>query len=222
MKSNILTQLLELEKNELKAWYDMSDKENDAFYIALAEFADDNQTTFKEFCLQQIPSEETCLSIVYEAITKKSNSFNALVFDEIKRVIQYSKNQKEYENIDTLLWNFDLKNMYQHDFQTYTKIISYLISEIKPLQEIDFNIIILDTIDYYLIDFEKDKDDKKKIFEEWKTKLEQMLPLANKELKEKIEDLLEIKKISSNDLKIKLILFALFIAGVVLYRQFFK
>jgi len=222
MQAKILSQLLDLEKNELEAWYDMSDKEHEAFCIALAEFADNNPTTFKEFCLQQIPSETSCLAIVYEAITKHSNSFNTFVLEEIKRVLQFSKNQKEDEYIDSLLWEFDFKNMYQHDFQTYTKIISYLISEIKPLQEIEINYTIVEAIEYYLIDFEKDTDEKRIIFEDWKAKFEEMVPLADKKLKEKMEDIIDYNKQTPFNLKYKLILFALFVLGIVLYRQFFK
>lgn len=155
---NVIEELKYHEANELEDWINYDEKKQKKFLRELVNFSNENRYEIELYCINTIPTEFSSLSIVYEALSTHSSNFNDFLFKEIQRVVTLVKEGKtEPENLE-VLQDIDMEDIYSKDVRSYIKVMDYLTSNLQLNLPRQFNLQLLDIIDWYLIELDQDDD----------------------------------------------------------------
>ncbi|EDP69977.1 hypothetical protein FBALC1_10607 [Flavobacteriales bacterium ALC-1] len=154
----IIEKLKYHDDNQLNEWLDYSDKQTKKFCKELVKFAKENETELKQYCINTLPTEYSSLSIIYEALTEYSTSFNNLLFEEIKRVITLAKQKRIKASYLELLTDIEPEDIYSKDEEIYIDCLNFMTSELSINNDKKFNIELLEVIDWFLIELDEDDD----------------------------------------------------------------
>lgn len=155
---NVIEELKYHEANELEDWINYDEKKQKKFLRELVKFSNENRYEIELYCINTIPTEFSSLSIVYEALSTHSSNFNDFLFKEIQRVVTLVKEGKtEPENLE-VLQDIDMEDIYSKDVRSYIKVMDYLTSNLQLNLPRQFNLQLLDIIDWYLIELDQDDD----------------------------------------------------------------
>ncbi len=152
----VLDTLKAHEQNQLRDWYKNDNKESRKFLKEIVAFTKENPNEIKQYCSQIIPTEFSSLSLVYEALSEHSTDFNTFLFEEIQRVILLAKNKRIKPEHLEILTDIETEDIYSKAQDIYVKIMEFMTSNLQLQNDTDFNIQLLDVIDYYLIDYDED------------------------------------------------------------------
>lgn len=154
---NVIEELKYHEANELEDWINYDEKKQKKFLRELVKFSNENRYEIELYCINTIPTEFSSLSIVYEALSTHSSNFNDFL-KEIQRVVTLVKEGKtEPENLE-VLQDIDMEDIYSKDVRSYIKVMDYLTSNLQLNLPRQFNLQLLDIIDWYLIELDQDDD----------------------------------------------------------------
>jgi hypothetical protein len=170
----VIEQLKYHENNQLEEWLDYSEKKEKAFYKELVKFAKTNELELRNYCINTTPTEFSSLSIVYVALSEFSASFNHLLLSEIKRVVTLAKEKRINAEYLDLLTDIETEDIYSKDEDTFIECLNFMTSNLDVNGEDDFNIELLEVIDWFIIEY--DEDDAIEEVENWK---QNILILAN-------------------------------------------
>lgn len=144
------------EKNEMDSWYDLSEKESRKFLKELAKYTNKNPTEIEQYCINTIPSEDSSLSIIYVALSEFSNKWNSILLNEIKRVVTLAKNSTIKPEVLDILTDIETEDIYSKDEDVYIEMLNFLTTSLSLSNNQKFNIELLEVIDWFLIDLDKD------------------------------------------------------------------
>ncbi len=146
------------QKDELAEWIGSDDKVYRKFLKELVKYSKENPDKIKQYCINTIPTEFSSLSIVYEALSEYSVDFNQFLFEEIQRVVNLAKNKRIKPKYLEVLTDIETEDIYSKTEDIYIQIMEFLTSNLNVQNEKNFNIELLDIIDWYLIDLDEDDD----------------------------------------------------------------
>lgn len=187
----VIDQLKQHELDQLEQWYDYEDKTTKKFLKEIVKFAKTNEPELKEYCAGIIPTEFSSLSIVYEALSEYSTSYNQLLFEEIKRLITLAKEQKFKPEYLEVLSDIETEDIYSKDEETYIAILEFMISKLALTDPSEFTVQLLDVIDWFLIDL--DEDDQIMESKNWYTQIELFANQGDTKVKLKAREVLKDK-----------------------------
>lgn len=186
---NIIEQLKYHDKNQLDEYLDFSGKEEKKFLKEIVKFAKENESELRQYCINTIPTENSSLSIIYEALSEYSVSFNQFLFEEIKRVIDLAKQNRIKPEFLEVLTDIEPEDIYSKDEGVYINILNYMISNLSINNENKFNIELLDIIDWFLI--ELDEDDEISESKNWTNQLKTLANEGHSSVKLKAREVLK-------------------------------
>lgn len=155
---NIIEQLTYHENDQLTEWYELDDKVTRKFQKELVKFSNENPNEIKQYCTDTLPSEYSSLSIVYEALSEYSTDWHEFLFEEIQRVVNLAKNQRIKPSYLEVLSDIELEDIYSKDEAVYIKILNFITANLNTNNDNQFNIELLEIMDWYLIEFDEDDD----------------------------------------------------------------
>jgi len=153
----VLEQLKHHETDELNEWLELKEKKANQFLKVLVQFADENPSAIKDYCITTIPKEFSSLSIVYEALSEHSSDWNDFLLDEIMRVVRLAKNKKIKSIFLQVLSDINMETIYENDQTVYIRALDFLTSNLHLGNEKNFNIQLLDIVDWFLLELEDDE-----------------------------------------------------------------
>ena len=216
MKQNIISTLLEFDKDELEIWYNLSIEEQEEFTKDLAIFAEINPEEIKQFCLDIPLKEDSCIIIVYNALSQNSTKFSAVIYDEIKRLITAVKRGEYQLEILDLLWEIDLDKIAENDFKYFKEINNLLIYELQNSYNEEFKEGVASLLNYYFIYLDQTREDHFAYFNEIKPQLEILIESSNKKVKKELNKILYVNTVNYK-LYIAIFVFLILVA-VILYK----
>ncbi|MCF1192255.1 hypothetical protein LRR18_11720 [Mangrovimonas sp. AS39] len=155
---NIIENLKYHQDNELEDWINSDDKVTRKFLKELVKYSKVNFNEIEQYCINTIPTEYSSLSIVYEAFSEYSIDFNEFLFKEIQRVVNLAKNKRIKPEYLELLTDIETEDIYSKTEDIYIEIMEFLTSNLHLQNEPEFNIELLDVIDWFLIELDQDDE----------------------------------------------------------------
>lgn len=155
---NIIEQLKYHDDNQLDEWLDLDSKATKRFSKDIVKFANENPDIFKHYCSNIIPSEYSSLTIVYEALSEYSASWNSFLGEEIKRVINLAKTRQIKFDYLEILEDIETEDLYSKDEDVYIDIVNFLTFQLDIANEEPFNLQLLSIISWFLIEYDEDDD----------------------------------------------------------------
>ncbi|MCX6180514.1 MAG: hypothetical protein NT150_01115 [Bacteroidetes bacterium] len=76
---------------DVMVYYDMKDAESEKLLQDIAEYANANREGFISFFRRLTPKEDSCLNIIYQALTPDSKNWGDFFVEETKRIIELAK-----------------------------------------------------------------------------------------------------------------------------------
>jgi len=183
---SLIEQLKYHDNNQLDEYLDFSEKKEKKFLKEIVKFAKENESELLQYCINTIPTENSSLSIIYEALSEYSASFNEFLFEEIKRVIDLAKQNRIKP---------EPEDIYSKDEDIYISMVNHMISSLSLNNENKFNTELLDIIDWFLI--ELDEDDEISESKNWASQLKILANNGNHSVKLKAREVL--KNIDSSE-----------------------
>lgn len=185
----IIDRLKHYENNTVDEWYELDEKVNAKFLKDLVKFSNKNPEVIKAYCKSIIPSNDSSLGIIYEALSDYSTKWNDFLFEELKRVVTLAKERQIDAECLELLMDIETENLYEKDKDVYVKMVDVLISNLDVNNAENFNIELLDVIDWFLIEY--DEGEIKVAANNWKSTLEQLATQVTPEVKAKVDEALK-------------------------------
>lgn len=155
---NVIEKLKYHEEDALDDWNRSDDKESRKFLKDLVKYSKENPNEIKQYCINTIPSEDSSLSIVYEALSEHSIDFNAFLFEEIQRVVKLAKNKRIKPDFLEVLSDIETEDIYSKTQDIYIEIMEFLTANLNIQNEKKFNNELLEVIDWYLMELDEDDD----------------------------------------------------------------
>ncbi|MFY0629373.1 MAG: hypothetical protein JXR05_03265 [Flavobacteriaceae bacterium] len=155
MYIDVIKELQKHEKDELNEWIMADIEENEIFFKEVVKFSDENPEQIKTYCSNLLPTEDSSLSIVYEALSEYSENWNQFLFEEIKRVIFLAKEKQIKAKCLEVLSDIDSEIMYDKFPDLHADVLDFLTSHLDPNDRKKFNIELLDITFYFLADIEE-------------------------------------------------------------------
>ena len=146
------------EENQLNEWLDQDERISKKFLKALVKFSNANQSDIRQYCINTLPSEFSSLSIVYEALSEYSTDWNVFLSEEIERVVTLAKEKRINPEFMEVLTDIEVEDIYSKDEDIYIRMLDFMTSNLHPGNDKNFNIQLLDVIDWFLIEYDEDDD----------------------------------------------------------------
>ncbi|MDC8003725.1 hypothetical protein POV27_06660 [Aureisphaera galaxeae] len=186
---NIIEELRYHETNQLDEWYDTKEKEQKRFLKGIVKYGEQHPDELKHYCSSTIPDEFSSLSLVYEALSEYSVSWNQFLFDEIQRVVLLAKNGRIDPEYLEVLEDIETEDIYSKTEEIYVQIIDFLVGNLSLTGNGKFNFQLLELLDWYLTDY--DEDDDVHDGEVWVARIKEFAIEGSPEIKEKAREVLD-------------------------------
>ncbi len=155
---SIIEKLKYHEEDKLNDWVDYSEKRSRKFLKEIVHYSKDNFEEIRTYCNNTIPKELSSLSIVYEALSEYSTNYNDFLSQEVQRVVNLAKNGTIKATYLEVLTDIETEDIYSKTEDIYIKTMNFLIANLHLENDNNFNIQLLEIIDWYLIELDEDDD----------------------------------------------------------------
>lgn len=191
---SIIEKLKYHEEDKLNDWVDYSEKRSRKFLKEIVHYSKDNFEEIRTYCNNTIPKELSSLSIVYEALSEYSTNYNDFLSQEVQRVVNLAKNGTIKATYLKVLTDIETEDIYSKTEDIYIKTMNFLIANLHLENDNNFNIQLLEIIDWYLIELDEDDDIKEASV--WINQIKNLANNGSSSVKIKARELLNNSEIS--------------------------